>query len=254
MTTALQPQIFEAPLVNPAPTGLYGVTSWADQGEPYRWLAAGMEIRSHNYGGEAAFGVWGADWCAHDADLSPADVKEGERPEFLAPFKAFTVWAEDHCDLTVPSQTEIIIRAQQNMRLLEQNAVEREFATRMLLDAGGAPSVSGLVAAVGELEEAFAETNTLGLIHARPSLAAVAAQALLLSGSGKSPMGHRWVFGGGYAAGLGNKLVATSPTYGWRGEVTTRTTTKPEWNRFSAIAERSLLVGYESLIGAVTVN
>jgi len=251
--------IFDAPLVNPSPGGLYAVTQWADQGEPYRWLPRGVQIWTHNYGGEEAFGVWGADWCAHEADLSPTDVKEGERPpeSFLDPFAPITVWAEDHCDMTVESQDQVRTRAHQNLRLLEQVAVEREFAARMLLDAAGAPSVSGLVAAVGELEDAFAETNTVGLIHARPGLASVAAQAQLLVRSGsvlKTPLGHTWVFGGGYVTGLGNKLVATSPTYGWRGEVATRSATKPEWNRFGVIVERSLVVGYESLIGAVTVS
>ena len=75
------PVIFDAPLVNPAPNGLYGATTWADQGEPYRWLPGGVQIWTHNYGGESAFGVWGADWCAHEEDLSPSDVKEGERSE-----------------------------------------------------------------------------------------------------------------------------------------------------------------------------
>ncbi len=259
MTAAFEPVsvIFDAPLVNPSPGGLYAVTTWTDQSEPYRWLAGGLEIRTHNYGGEDAFGVWGADWCAHEADLGPSDVKEGERPDWLDPFDAITVWAEDHCDMTTPSQTEIVIRAQQNMRLLEQLAVEREFAARVLLDAPAVPTVSGLVAAVGALEDAFAETNTLGFIHARPGWASVAAQALLLRGSGsvlKTPMGHTWVFGGGYVAGLGNKLVTTSPTLGWRGEVATRTAVKPEANRFTAVAERSVLVGYESAVAQVTVS
>ena len=120
MTAAFEPVpvIFDAPLVNPAPGGLYGVTSWTDQGEPYRWLAGGVEIRTHNYGGEKSFGVWSGTWCA--GPLDPDEKKEGERPGWLDPFDPIVVWAEDHCDLTVQSQTEIVIRAQQNMRLLGQ--------------------------------------------------------------------------------------------------------------------------------------
>ena len=135
--------------------------------------------------------------------------------------------------------------------------MEREFASRLLEDAGTLPSPTGLVAAVGVLEDAFAETDTVGVIHARPGLLSALCQAQLITRNGstlKSPMGHTWVFGGGYVAELGNKLVATSPTLGWRGEVATRTTTTPELNRFTAIAERSVVVGYEALVGAVQVS
>ena len=69
-----------------------------------------------------------------------------------------------------------------------------------------------------------------------------------------TPAGHRWVFGGGYAAGgLGDTLVATSPIFGWRDEVALRDATKYEHNLFAAVAERSVLIGYEKNLGAATV-
>lgn len=55
-TPALHPVRFEAPLVNPSPSGLYRVTQWTDDPIP-RWLASGVQVRPHNFGGEAAFGV-----------------------------------------------------------------------------------------------------------------------------------------------------------------------------------------------------
>ena len=60
MTSTLSPVKFDAPLVNPAPGGLYPVTSWSDatEDEPTRWLPSGVEVRGYNYGGEGAFGVW----------------------------------------------------------------------------------------------------------------------------------------------------------------------------------------------------
>ena len=57
-----------------------------------------------------------------------------------------------------------------------------------------------------------------------------------------------------YFAGLGAKLVATSPTYGWRGPVQVRETIRSEWNRFYAMAERAVAVGYEKAVAAVTIT
>lgn len=247
------PVIVDAPLVNPAPNGLYGATAWADEGEPHRWLMAGVQVRPHNYGGEAAFGVWDATWC-----VSPNDTKYGVRPNMEPnPFDPIVVWAYDDCDPTKESQDEVIARAQQTMRIQEQNAVENEFAARVLVDAGAATTVASITAAVSKLEGLLAKTNTVGQIHASAEWAAYAAAAQLITRSGsalKTPLGHTWVFGGGYVAALGNKLVATSPTLGWRGEVNTRSAIRTQWNRFAAIAERSVVVGYEKAIGAVQIT
>lgn len=259
MTTALSPVRFDAPLVNPAPGGLYSVTSWTEaaEGEALRWLPSGVEIRAHNYGGEDAFGVWEAPWNAATADLTEDDVKTGERPEWLDPFEPVTVWASDECDLTAPSRAEVRTRAAQNLRLLEPVAVERKFAARLLADAGTPDGVASVVEAVGAIEDAFAVTNTLGFIHARPGFLApaVAANLVVRSSAGlKTPGGHSWVFGGGYVDGLADTIVATSLTFGWRGEVALRDAPDLQHNRFVAIAERSVVVGYEALIGAVTVS
>ena len=68
-----------------------------------------------------------------------------------------------------------------------------------------------------------------------------------------SPLGHTWVFGGGYVDGLENVIIATSPTYGWRDEVQLRTAIDERHNTFAAVAERTVLVGYEHLIAAVEI-
>lgn len=261
MTSVLTPIQFDAPLINPSPGGLFAVTLWSDTaaGDPPRWLAEGVQIRPHNYGGGEAFGVWVAPWNAQAADLTEDDVKIGTRPGIPDPFIAMTIWAEDHCNLALmaDSRDDVRTRAAHNLRMNEQQAVESQFAARLLDDAGAPTSADSLVAAVGVLEDAFAATNTLGCIHARPGWAAVAAQAQLLVGSGatlKTPLGHTWVFGGGYVEGLGDTLVATSQTFGWRTEAIVREATKPEANRFYAHAERSLVLGYEALIGAAEIT
>ena len=46
-------------------------------------------------------------------------------------------------------------------------------------------------------------------------------------------------------------LIATSPVFGWRDTVQVRTVLKQDENIFAAVAERSVVVGYEKLIAAV---
>ncbi len=258
MTSTLSPVLFDPPLVNPSPHGLFAATKWRDEDGPSRWLGPGVDVRVWNYGGEDSYGVWAADPCALTDDLEEGDIKlPGDRPDWPDTFTHFTSWAADECALTGSSQEEVRARAQQVHRLQESNAVEAAFATRMLSDAGTPGTPPDLVAAVASLESALAVTNTVGVIHASPLYAAYAAQAQLITRSGsvlRTPLGHQWVFGGGYVDGLEDTLVATSPVFGWRGPVTLRTAIKQEHNRFYAIAERSLALGYEAVIGAATVT
>lgn len=257
MTLMLSPVRFDAPLVNPSMPGLWSATQWTEAEEPLRWLPSGVEIRPWNYG-FAGFGVWAAAWNARESDLGPDDVKApADRPTGLPAFAAITTWAADECDLRAPSRDEVRTRASQIHRLREPIAVETEFAGRLLDDAGTPGDVADVVEAVGHLEDLFAQTNTVGFIHAAPSWAARASQANLIvrSGTGlRTPLGHAWVFGGGYGVGLANVLVATSQPFGWRGQVSVKTAEKLEHNRFYALAERSLVIGYEALIGAVDIT
>ena len=255
VVTGPAPVYFDPDLVNPSPNGLYAATSWADDGEPNRWLTAGVVIRPHNYGGEAASGVWHGTWNTPPGDGS---TKTGVRPDmFPDAFDPIVVWAEDDCDPTLASQAEVLKRAQQNLRLLEQIDVEKDFSTRLLADAGTIAGVDSIVAAVSQLEAMIGDTNTIGQIHASTEWAAYAAQAQLIVRTGnvlRTPLGHLWVFGGGYRTGLSDVLVATSPTYGWRGAPAVRTATDFETSGFHAIAERALVVGYEKAIHAVQIT
>ena len=256
MTTPTQQKLlpveWDAPLVNPDAIGLFPATVFPAAEMIPRWLASGVRIRPHNYDTENT-GVWGAPWCGDPGDES----KDGERQGLADPFEPVVVWSFDQCDLTAPSQAEVRERATQNLRLREETNVEREFAGRLKLDAGNPTTVASLIAAVGALEEALAATNTVGQVHASARWAAAAADAGLLTRTGAgflTPLGHRWVFGGGYAPVLGDTLVATSPTFGWRTAPELRETTDHTHNRFIAIAESSVVVGYEQTIAAVTVT
>lgn len=253
-STELLSVVFDPPLVNPTPQGLYAAATWVEEAGALRFLANGVKIRPVNYSGGDAFGVWGEPWCGDPG--SDQEIKTGVRPNMDPdPFEPITVWAYDECDLTAPSQAEVRSRAQQILRLEEQVAVERAFAATMLADATVIPTVDDVKDAVGYLEGELAKTNTVGLIHAGAQMAAQLGTGLVISsgGSQRTILGHRWVFGGGYVDGLGTTLVATSPVFGWRGNAQLRTVVDHQHNRFLAVAERSLVAGYEKLIAAVTV-
>lgn len=258
MTTGFAPVVFDAPLVNPAPNGLDAAVAWSDEQGPLRWLTSGIDVRVFNYGGDTQFGVWLPDWCASDDDLDPAtDLKRGVRPDFPDTYLPMTTWASDHCDLRPESRDEVRVRAQQVHRLQEPNQIEKAFATRILTDAGTPAAVADIVAAVSKLEAAIGRTNTIGVIHASATWAAYAAQAQLIVRSGttlRTPLGHLWVFGGGYVDGLGDTLVATSPVFGWRGPVEVNDAPSLRVEEFLAVAERSLVVGYEQSVGAVVIT
>ena len=255
----LAPVEFYPPLVNPASPGLYGAVNWIENPGPARFLADGVRVRQvGNYGGSSAFGVWGADWCSPPGS-DESEIKDGVRPDEADPFIPITVWAYDECDATPASRSEVLTRVQQILRLEEQTAVETSFAAQLLADAVGITATAETLAeAVGYLEGEMAKTNTTGQLHVSPALATPLAQeAWIVNPGGTSPrsvLGHRFVFGGGYVDGLGDVIVASSPTFGWRDEVQVRPVLEQQSNVYAAIAERSVVVGYERVVAAVQIT
>jgi len=261
-TGTLNPVQFWAPPVNPSPTGLYAATAWQPENTaPARFLA-GVHILPENFDGASSSGVWGADWCAQPDDLTPDDVKKGERWAGLDPFDPVTMWGYDECALTAESRAEVKSRAAQTLRVMEQPLFEREFGGRLQADltAEGGPidAAAPFLAALGMVEAYIAMGGQQGVIHAAVNVAPMAAfyQCLVKTGSGYlTPMGNRWVFGGGYLASIGsNTLMGTSPLYGWRDEIAVRETIKSEQNKYAVVAERSVLVGYEHFYGAMQIT
>ncbi|QWY84360.1 major capsid pentamer protein [Mycobacterium phage Knocker] len=266
MTTPVLDAVqFEAPNVTPAVPGLFAATAW--QNDPdMRWLS-GVVIRGANYGGDGAVGAWGQPWCSvpalFDAEADPGDPgserKFGERPDIADRFDPVTVWAYDECDLTAPSRREVEDRARQILTLEEQPLYERAFAARLNEDAAdvGIESFPTLKAAVAYLEGQIALTNTMAFLHIAADVPATEPDLFIKSGTSRvSPSGHTWVIGGGYVGadtlwpGL---IVATSQPFGWRDAPTTRTAMDERHNLYAAVAERSVLVGYEAVIAAAQV-
>lgn len=249
LPVALPPVIFDPSPVGPSPGGLYSAVVWPPEDGPPRWLA-GVQVWPRNYAGALSSGVWRPGWNAREADLTPADSKLGVRPAAPQPFYPVTVTGSDSCDPS--SRDEVLLRAELNLRLNEQQDVEREFAVRLLADAGAAPAL-GIVAAVARLDGLIARTGTVGVIHASAEMASYAAAAQVLRSGNLTPAGNRWVFGGGYVDGLGLRLVATSPLFGWRTAPVLRSVLEPFGGQVAAVVERSVLVGYERALGAATV-
>ena len=270
MTSALLPVEFTAPVTTPAfPLGLGAATTWIETGtaeEARRWLPAGVQFRSAAHGPDSEFGVWGAPWCVGPDDLDADDVKTGPAVEDddPDPFTAMTIWASDRLqecgNLSAFDRAQAVERARQTFLQKEPLAVETEFTARLLADAPSPTAVADLIGAVGHLEQAFAATGTVGLVHARVGLLSLAEHLRLIvrdaatPGVLHTPAGHRWVFGAGYATPLGDKLIGTTPTFGWRDEIAVREALHPWSNQFLAVAERSVVVGYEAVIGAAVIT
>jgi hypothetical protein len=234
-----------------APKGIYGTVTWLQDGTtPLRFLE-GVTIRQSNFDLGNQFGVWGEDWCG-----SPDDTKAKDRPDpVFIDVDPITVYAYDsnQCgDLTAGSREEVRTRVLHIMEMSEQRAVETSLATRLTADAQKTVTAASVTEAVSILETEMAEAGMTGYIHASPKWAAYLAESRL-SLSGKSPMGHTWVFGAGYSTALGDTLVATTALYGWRGPLTVRDAIKHELNQYVAVAERSLLIAYEAAVAAVTI-
>lgn len=265
MTTALQPVEFTPPFVAPAfPLGLAAATTWTEaaDGEALRWLPSGIQLRLRTHREPGAFGIWDAPWCVSPDDLDPEDdLKTGPAPEDddPDPFLAMVVWSfsrlQDCGNLSEYDRGQVIERARNTFAIREPLAVETQFATRLRVDAGDPAEVADLVAGIGSLEQNFGAAGIVGgLVHARLGLLAHAENLHLIirdpaaPGVLHTPGGHRWVFSTGYATPMGNRLIGTTATYGWRDEVTVREAFQYERNQFVAIAERSVIVAYEAVV------
>lgn len=253
------PQLYVPPLRGAAPGGLWYSVPWVED-DGAHWSVAGKLFRSSvtgNYAGELASGVWNADWCGEPGSGDP-QLKTGVRADDPEAFLPITTWAFDSCDLTEASRAEVQSRVQQIFRVREPLMVAREFAYRLLADAGAATAVTDLVDAVAEVESVFADHNATGVVHVSPRLLTHLAAALVVSRSGGgwvTPSGHTVIADGGYAPVLGDTtLVLTSAVYGWRSAVQVRQIPVPEENRTVAIAERTVLLGYEEPLGSIEVT
>ena len=240
----------------PMLTALEQGRGWCDSDlDPHadRFLLGGVRFRTFNYGESSSTGTWDGPWCSTPT-YPPSQTKGGTRPGFPANYEPVTAWAFDMCDLTPYSFVETQMHAQQWLRLTAPIAVEAALASRMLTDAGTLPSAVDFTTALGQLENAIGQTNTVGYIHAAPALASAASRSSQLvrhpDGTLTTHLGNVFVFGGGYVSTLGTTIIATSALYGWRNEPQLRTTVEQRYNTYAAVCEQSYVIGYEQVLGA----
>lgn len=247
--------LFDPPLV-PTPRGLFAAVTWLQDGTlPLRFLD-GLQVRQQNIGLDGQFGVWDEDWCTPPDSATAATKIKARPPAVIFDVDPITVYAYDHnqCgDMTVDSRAEVQQRAVHVMALTEQLSVEHSIGARLIADAPAPVPAASVTVGVSELEVAMAKVGLTGYLHASPKWAAYLAESRLNLG-GRSPLGHTWVFGGGYADTLGDTIVATTQLYGWRGPMSVRDAIKLELNQYVVIAERSMAIAYEAAVAAVTVG
>lgn len=241
------PILYQPPLANPAPIGLYAAATIKEYPAPAR-LFDGVTVESRNCGPRWSMPI--------DCDAPVADPPpQGEQPRAEPMgFTGFVVGADDDCSLLVP-EDEAQERAGQLLRLHESVLAEEETAP-VLLDKAGAPQdVTGLVAAVGAIETAVAGSGFTGVLHADIHLLAPLQAAHLITRTGTqllSPAGHRWAFGAGYGA-LGETIVATGPAVVHRAGVDFRHGENHQTNERLTVAFREVVVTWECWTTAVTV-
>jgi hypothetical protein len=257
------PQYFTPPPRNPV-NALFNAVSWTDQvgDAPPRWSIAGVALRSSvsgNIGAEDSAGIWNAPWCG-DPGSGDVQIKEGTRGADPEPFEPVVAWSYDTCDLTAESRSETKTRAQQTLRMREGLLIARAFGDRLVADlAEPVVAVDDLTDALGELEALLAAQNILGMVFCSPYLLCHMVSHVLIVRSGlgwTTPGGHAVIFDSGLADSFGDSMLiaTTAPLFGWRGAVSVTETLVPEENRSIVIAERSTLIAYEAMVGAVEIT
>lgn len=256
-----QKAVYDPPQLPPFPWGLYGYVDWVqDGGTPRFLLEDGVVVRPANF--DAEIGSWDKDWCVDPDTLVEADYKLSERADFDEdhPFTHETAWAGDRTfvgNLRQEERQRVRDRALNNIMRLEQVVSERNLADRFNADITD-QSISVYAAtsikdAVGHFADVAAKEGVGDLlIHGRPYWAVQ--EYGLLSGDLKTAFNQQYVAGGGYVEGLGDRLVLTSPIFGWRGDMESNEALKLEYNQFIAVAERSVLLGYEKIVAVAEIS
>lgn len=256
MTNPIPPVEFFAPPVPSSGYGLYSAATIFEVSGPVRELG-GVNIWPYNCD-DGGFGEYDPAMC----DPGEPEVKApGTRAEPVT-FEPMVVYGASEC---APDQTEdeVFERARHIRTLHEPLQVEEAFATMILADAGAPTVAASFAEAIGLLEEAMGEWGYQGYIHLGRRWAGIASQYRWSNQAGpvlRSPLDHRYVFGGGYGDVLGDTLVATGTPFIWRStpfervETTGSHVTAAYNNSVYAVSERIVVAGYECAAIAVTID
>ncbi|MGX6511282.1 hypothetical protein [Rhodococcus sp. SJ-2] len=254
--TSPLPVVYYAPPANPDGHGLYQSAALIDlpEGQPVRIIGTGVDLVPYNT--DSGWGTWPSDPC-HNPDDEDNLLKTGVRTQAGEPFEPLTVWGFDSCD-PLEGETEITTRAAHTLRLHEQGMAEAHFGARLLTDAGTPTAVTDVLAAIGELEVEIGEGAVPGTIHLSRRWLPYLENANIIVGNGspipRTRLGTAFAFGAAYDGVLGNTMVATTGVTVWRSPVFTQAALDAPNNTLAAISERTLVIAYEAILGAVTVT
>lgn len=252
MAMNLPPVDYQAPQVSPFRSGgLYGAATVQQAPRPAR-IQGGMNLLPTN-----CSDGWGQ--LAPDCPPGEGVDLSGVGPGLGTMFPATVVWASDQCALGPRTDEEARDRSLHILNLKEQVAAEAHVATILPTMAGQALTAEGekpedrLADAVGILEAQLASEGIPGALHLPARHVTLAQKAGVLrwqGGQPLTPMGFKWVLGGGYGDLLGS-VYATGPVTVLRSEVSATRALSPQSNERLVVAMRELVVGWECLTTAV---
>lgn len=261
MTSALLAITHEPALLGPPSKGLFEAVDWLQEGEPLRFLASGATVRQPNFVSTLQVGTWDEDWNVAAADVSTDKViKRGDLTDL--DFAAFTLYAydQDPCPhrLMDSAMTAVRTRATALLARHEQALAETKIKTAFDANTPTAATPTDLGGAVSAVETGLAKAlldSGDGYVFAN-----VEDATALLAGQFIEKRGGQYFTALDYRVIFTTNLVAkgefrgTTKLYGWRGPITTRDHVEHTANDYIAIAERSMVIGYEAVVVAADVT
>ena len=256
MTSALLPITFTPPVAGPPTRGIFEAVDWEQDGDgPLRFLEGGVDIRRPNFVTDDQVAVWTEEWNVAAGDVT-TDKIQARSDLSDENFSALTVFAydRDECPHRLMEEARTFVRNRASSLLARhiQAQVEAHLSTQINAAATTAsrPSLTGAVGAVERALQGFSTEDVFILADAE--LGAHLANAQLLDGD-RSPLGYRYVFTTGLGLGT-DSLVGITQLYGWRGPAVANDHIEHQTNDYIALAEQSLVVGFERSIIKLTVD
>ena len=253
---------YDPDLIDPPARGLFEAVRWIEDGvSPQRWLPSGVTVRQPNFSSGSQTEVWAEAWNVAADDVTTDKVLH--RDDLGSDdFTGITVFAfdRDECPhrLMQQARREVHDRAGWLVRRYIQGLAEAHVATALGTATTTTSVTADVVAAVAAAESALFSSLLNpddAVLFAPPVLAAHLAKHRQID-DGRSPLGYRWVFsdGLGLVDGSGQPtILGTTQLFGWRGPLETRDHIDHQTNDYFAVAEQSLVIGWESSVVKVTI-
>lgn len=261
MTSSLLALTHEPALLGPPSKGLFEAVSWQQEGEPLRFLAAGVTVRQPNFVDTLQVGVWGEAWNVAAVDVTTDKIiKRGDLTDL--DFLPFTLYAydQDPCPHRLMDEARSAVQSRATALLArhEQTQAELKLAATLTANTPTPGTAANLGEAVSLIEIGLADAgldSSDGFVFANVEDATALLSAQFIEKRGGqffTALDYRVIFTTELVAA--GSLRATPQLYGWRGSITTRDHIEHTANDYIAIAERSMVIGYEAVVVAADVT